>query len=77
MTDMENLAAYLVSEKISQRDFALSIGINHSVVSRFLSGKARPSLSTALTIERVTGGAVPVASWVAADAPPETNEDAA
>lgn len=63
MSGMENLATYLKSEKISQREFALSIGINHSVVSRFASGRARPSLSTALAIERATGGRVPVVAW--------------
>lgn len=74
---MENLATYLKCEKISQREFALSIGINHSVVSRFLSGAARPSLNTALTIERVTGGRVPVGAWVSEDVSPENSEGAA
>lgn len=61
---MEKLAAYLSTSMISQRAFAQQLGIHQSVVSRFLSGAALPSLDTAFRMEAITGGAVPASCWV-------------
>ena len=66
MAGMEKLAAYLEEHKISQREFARLIGIDNSVVSRFLSRDAKPKLATAVRIERATNGAVPVSAWMEA-----------
>jgi transcriptional regulator with XRE-family HTH domain len=60
---MEKLAQYLKASGQSQRSFADRIGIHHSVLSRFIAGKAKPSLSTALRIQRETDGQVPVDDW--------------
>ena len=60
---MEKLAQYLRTSGQSQRAFAARIGIHHSVLSRFIAGKAKPSLSTALRIQRETDGQVSVEEW--------------
>ena len=60
---MEKLSTYLKDNAISQRAFAAKIGIHHSVLSRFIANKARPSLTTALRIQRETGGVVSADSW--------------
>ncbi|MTH79396.1 helix-turn-helix domain-containing protein [Paracoccus aestuariivivens] len=44
--------------------FADQLGIGRGYLSGLESGKKRPSLELAVRIERLTGGAVPVASWV-------------
>lgn len=61
---MEKLAAYLSASMTSQRAFAQELGIHQSVVSRFLSGAAQPSLETAFRIEAITEGAVPASCWI-------------
>jgi DNA-binding transcriptional regulator YdaS (Cro superfamily) len=43
--------------------FANSIGISQSALSKMCSGAIFPALQTAIEIERITGGAVPVSSW--------------
>jgi len=57
------LAAYLAAQDKSQASFAALAGLDHAVVSRLCAGKRKPSLATALTIERATRGAVPVKAW--------------
>lgn len=69
---MNPLRTYLAAEGVTQVRFAEMIGVQQSMVSRLLKGKARPSLETAVAIERATGGAVPAATWV-----PETGLDGA
>jgi hypothetical protein len=56
------LQSYMQTSGQSQVAFARSIGTSQAHVSRLVSG-AMPSLPLAITIERVTGGAVPVSSW--------------
>lgn len=58
------LSAYLTSKGISQKSFADMLSIDRSVVSRFLSGKVKPSLDTAFAIERATKGKVKAWAWV-------------
>lgn len=64
---MNQLALYLSTNSISQRQFAESISLDPSVVSRFLRGEARPGLDTAFLIERATGGEVKAESWAKID----------
>lgn len=64
---MENLDTYLKRTGVSRREFAVSVGLNASTVSRFIRHLASPSLATAFKIERATGGAVPVSSWQRAE----------
>lgn len=61
---MNKLQAYLTEKQISRQDFADLIGVTGVSVWRFCQGKAKPGLSTAVRIERETGGAVPAAFWV-------------
>ncbi|MBE9635760.1 helix-turn-helix transcriptional regulator [Salipiger pacificus] len=49
---------------MTQQAFADAVGVSQPTVNRWLNG-AMPSWGKAAAIERVTGGVVPVASWVA------------
>lgn len=60
---MTQLAQYLTENGISQRQFAETVNLDPSVVSRFLRNEARPGLDTAFAIERATGGRVKAESW--------------
>ena len=66
---MDSLATYLNSRGISQREFALLLSVDPSIVSRLVRGLMRPSLELAVKIERLTSGCIKAASWV----PPSTN----
>lgn len=61
---MNKLAAYLSSTGLSQKQFADLANLHPSVVSKFLTGKVKPSLETAVSIERITRGKVKASSWV-------------
>ena len=61
---MTELGHFLRGRGISQKDFSAQLGVDQSVMSRFVNGQARPGLDLAVKIERVTGGAVPVETWV-------------
>jgi len=61
---MMDLASYLESTKTSQAAFADLVGVKQPTVNRWLNTTARPTWGTALRIEQVTAGAVPVSSWV-------------
>jgi DNA-binding transcriptional regulator YdaS (Cro superfamily) len=69
---MKELGTYLKEVGISQKAFADQLGVDPSVVSRFIARTARPGLELAVKIEDATGGAVPARSWVA---PPPVAED--
>ena len=76
---MQTIRAFLLSNNMPQARFAAMAGVSRGHMSALVSGAKAPSLNLALTIERLTGGKVPVASWVPAAAihlnPP--SEDAA
>ena len=66
-----SLAAYLDENKLSCTEFARRLGVEDSTVWRWRESDLnpdsndgrRPSLSLALKIEKLTGGAVPVSCW--------------
>jgi DNA-binding transcriptional regulator YdaS (Cro superfamily) len=58
-----------VGEK--QGSFAVRLGVSGPFLSQIISGHRRPSLDLAVRIARLTGGAVPVESWVPESAAPE------
>jgi ribosome-binding protein aMBF1 (putative translation factor) len=62
------LASYMDREGINDADFAPRIGRDRSMVNKLRRGRARPTLELAAMIERETGGEVPMASWVGAEA---------
>jgi DNA-binding transcriptional regulator YdaS (Cro superfamily) len=61
---MDELISYLKANTVSQVNFAARIGISQSALSKMCSGAITPRLQTALAIERETGGAVSVSTWV-------------
>lgn len=61
----EQLRAWMLRAKLTQREAAKLLGIHYTFLSQILStsNKRRsPALATAVTIERVTG--VPVEAWM-------------
>jgi transcriptional regulator with XRE-family HTH domain len=61
---MSTFSSYIAQTGMSQRAFAKLIGVDPSIVSRLRNGEMTPSLDLAAVIERETGGAVPMQSWV-------------
>lgn len=61
---MNKLQHHLETNHIARREFAETIGVDQSVLSRFCRGLARPGLDKAVAIERATDGAVPASYWV-------------
>jgi len=61
------LKKYFIASGIKQSDLADRLGISQAFLSQLLNGRRTPSLELAVRIERLTGGAVPAASWVAPD----------
>jgi len=55
------LAAWLATTETSQRAMARQLDLGPSTVQAWMSGRKRPSLAVATSIERVTG--VPATSW--------------
>ncbi|MFC3180478.1 helix-turn-helix domain-containing protein [Cypionkella sinensis] len=74
---MEKLSQYLSSSGKTQRHFAEEVGVDKSVMSRFLSGKAKPGREVAVRIARLSNDAVPVSSWSSAEPSSPPAEDAA
>jgi DNA-binding transcriptional regulator YdaS (Cro superfamily) len=74
MRDMNALSRYLKRHGLSQRQFATQAGISVSMVCQCLSGARCPGRSSALKIERVTGGEVPASCWD--EKPPKRNRAA-
>ncbi|WP_376872324.1 helix-turn-helix domain-containing protein [Albirhodobacter sp. R86504] len=62
---MTKLAAYLLAENIRQADFARMVQASQPTISKLMSGSALPSLVLAISIERVTAGAVKASDWLA------------
>jgi len=58
----------------TQAHWASAFGVSTGFLSTLVSRRKMPSLELAVRIERMTQGAVPVASWVAS---PDRNEPAA
>lgn len=48
---------------MTQRDFAAEIESDETAVSRWIHGKAAPERPTALRIETMSNGAVPIECW--------------
>ena len=61
---MTDLNRYLQDQKINQIDFAEQIQSTQATVSRYASGKQMPTLEQAWAIEKATGGAVGIYSWL-------------
>ncbi|WP_172976585.1 helix-turn-helix domain-containing protein [Roseivivax sp. THAF40] len=60
---MTRLATFLNRTEMTQGAFAQLIGVSQPTVHRWLHRKDTPTFKTAAKIERMTEGAVPIASW--------------
>jgi DNA-binding XRE family transcriptional regulator len=61
---MSKLRKYLADTGVGQSDFAKQVKASQATVSKLINGRAVPSLSLAVRIERVTLGEISAASWV-------------
>lgn len=73
---MSNLIEYRRAVGISQREFALSVGVDPSVISKIEAGVTRPGLDLAARIEAATGGAVTAISFASHRIAPVSAPDA-
>lgn len=60
---MEKLASYLEANGETQSDFAARIGVDQSVVNKYLRQGVKPTIERALLIAKVTNNEVPVEAW--------------
>jgi len=60
---MEKLRTYLFEHRLTQAEFAMRIGLTQGAISSFMKQKTKPSLRTALAIDKATAGAVPPSAW--------------
>lgn len=58
------LIQWLKNNGITQTEFAKKVGVDVSYITHLTKGRRVPSLTTALKIQELTEGAVPVTSWV-------------
>lgn len=58
------LARWLADNKVTLTAFAAEIGASVQHVSNLVHGNSSPGMSIAVSIERATGGAVRVESWL-------------
>ena len=68
----ELLRAWRLREDLSQTAAAVGIGVTQPTLSDYETGRKIPRTITAIRIAELTGGAVPVVSWL-----DEPNPDAA
>ena len=61
--DPMTLGEYLTQQKIGDEEFAESIGVDRTAVSRYRRNKRLPRPDTILRIQRVTDGAVTPADF--------------
>jgi len=62
---MSKLRQYRISKKMTQRELAQQIGIHQASLSRIEAGETLPDWGTAAIIAKVTGGIVPLETWIA------------
>jgi transcriptional regulator with XRE-family HTH domain len=60
------LRMWMARQGYSPRQVARRLGVSRPAVQRWLQGVRLPGLRAALALERLTGGAVPARSWLAA-----------
>ncbi len=58
------LFEYMIAKEVSQASLAKRIGVSQPTLSRYISGDVIPSVVTALEIQKVTKGDVPVEAWL-------------
>lgn len=58
------ITEYMKSEGLTQRETARRLGMDEGQFSRYVNGRQRPGIPTAVAIEKATGGKVDVSSWM-------------
>ena len=58
------LFEYMITKDVSQSSLAKRIGISQPTLSRYVSGDVLPNVVTALKIQQITSGEVPVEAWL-------------
>ena len=58
------LFEYMITKEVSQASLAKRIGVSQPTSSRYISGDVLPNVVTALEIQKVTQGDVPVEAWL-------------
>jgi len=58
------LFEYMITKEVSQASLAKRIGVSQPTLSRYISGDVLPNVVTALEIQKVTQGEVPVEAWL-------------
>jgi hypothetical protein len=66
MAPNETLKQWLEANDLAAAEFARRVQYDRSNFHRILKGDLRPSLNLALSIERETGGHVPMSAWAQA-----------
>lgn len=61
--EMNALGKYIHDKHMDQTEFADATGVAPSTVSLWVAGQRIPDLNSALAIQRVTKGAIPVEYW--------------
>lgn len=56
---------------LTQADLAAKLGVSGATLSDWESGKKEPRIESAVRIEQVTDGAVPVRAWLPIEPTPE------
>ena len=62
-----NLAEYLETRSISEKEFSKMIGVTPTSVANYLRRGRIPKLKTAKMIEKVTNGKVKIEEWLKDD----------
>jgi transcriptional regulator with XRE-family HTH domain len=63
------LSQHMSRHGLNDSEFADKIGKDRTSVNRWKNGKGVPTLEDAAKIESVTGGEVPMRSWIAQETP--------
>jgi DNA-binding transcriptional regulator YdaS (Cro superfamily) len=62
-TGAVELRVWMARNGVNGAQAARLFGVSRGRLASYRTGRYRPSLDSALAMERVTGGAVPAASW--------------
>lgn len=63
-SNIVQLFEYMITKDVSQSSLAKRIGISQPTLSRYVSGDVLPNVVTALKIQQITSGEVPVEAWL-------------
>jgi transcriptional regulator with XRE-family HTH domain len=65
LSGRERLKAWVERSKVTQREAARILGLDHTFLSQILNGRRTPALANAVKIERVTG--IAAEAWLPTD----------